>query len=185
MRKQIFSVALIFVLGFTLGGGYLLASHQWNCFHWQTTDLTYDGPTKDKGGKSPSRVADYENAYDDAVALWDSTVITLSNVNDGNIHLLYRSYGRNGWLGLASIFVSGCHITDGTSKLNATFLDDTSTYSFDDICHVACQEVGHTLGLDHNRSSNTTCMNDTVLIGCLINNHDRQLLADIYAHTPD
>ncbi len=185
MRKQVLSVALMFVLGITLGTSYLMANHPWDCFHWPRTDINYDGPKKDRGGKQPQRSAEYEQAYNDSVALWNTTVINLSGPGGSDLDMLYRSYGFNGWLGLAEIRVSGCHITDSTAKLNASFLDDTSTYSFEDICHVACQEVGHTFGLDHNRDDSDTCMNDTILVDCIINQHDKNQLSDIYAHTPD
>lgn len=185
MKGRVLSVLLMFALGLTTGGGYLFAVHPWNCYHWPKTNINYDGPKKDKGGKAPARSAEYEQAYNEAVALWNTTVINLSGPGGSDLDLLYKSYGFNGWLGLAQIFISGCHITDSLAKLNASYLDNSSTYSYDDICHVACQEVGHTFGLEHNRGSNTTCMNDTVLIGCVINQHDKDQLASIYAHTPD
>ncbi len=98
----------------------------------------------------------------------------------------YDRYGRNGWLGLASIGgISNCVIGNASSRLNDSYLLDTARYSQTAINHVACQEVGHTFGLNHNRSSSTTCMNDTILTaGNQINQHDRDLLAQIYANIP-
>ena len=46
---------------------------------------------------------------------------------------------------------------------------------------VACQEVGHTFGLDHNHNATDTCMNDWILTaGNQINEHDRYQLSLIY-----
>jgi hypothetical protein len=58
-------------------------------------------------------------------------------------------YGNNGWLGLAQIWISGGHITQGVSKNNDTYFD-TSTYDTPAWRQfVTCQEIGHTFGLGH------------------------------------
>ena len=102
------------------------------------------------------------------------------------LRLFYDQYGRNGWLGLASIgAISNCVIGTASSRLNDSYLQDTARYSQTAVNHVACQEVGHTFGLNHNRTSSTTCMNDTILTaGNQINQHDRDLLNQIYANIP-
>jgi len=75
-------------------------------------------------------------------------------------------YGNNGWLGLATVWFSNSHITQGTVKLNDTYFN---TSAYDTLAWrnlVSCQEVGHTLGLDHQDTNfdNTnlgTCMDYT------------------------
>ena len=71
-------------------------------------------------------------------------------------------YGFNGWLGVAQIWVSGDHITQGTVKVNDSYFN-TATYNTPAWRNlVMCQEVGHTLGLHHNdedfNTTNGTCM---------------------------
>ncbi len=48
--------------------------------------------------------------------------------------------------------------------------------------HVACQEIGHTFGLNHNRDSSTTCMNDTILTAPFPNSHDVSSISALYDH---
>lgn len=104
----------------------------------------------------------------------------LSYSGTGDLELFYDTYGNNGWLGLATIVPSNCVIQSATAQLNDSYLGNGS-YSQTAVDHVACQEVGHTFGLDHNRSANDTCMNDQILsAGNQINQHDRDTLFCIY-----
>ena len=99
------------------------------------------------------------------------------------------SYGNNGWLGIASIWASGSHITQGTVKMNDTYFN-TAAYNTPAWRNlVMCQEVGHTLGLDHqdeNFSNGNlgTCMDYTNLpeSNQTPNAHDYQHLETIYSH---
>lgn len=79
----------------------------------------------------------------------------------GRVEMCDAAYGRNGWLGVASIWASGDHITQGTVKLNDSYFNsgyyNTPTWRG----AVTCQEVGHTFGLDHQDTSGAnfhTCM---------------------------
>jgi hypothetical protein len=102
------------------------------------------------------------------------------------IEVCDASYGRNGWLGLASIWISGLHITQGTVKLNDTYFGsgfyNTSAWRQS----VACQEVGHTFGLDHQDESGAdldTCMDYSTSPNIHPDQHDYNELATIYSHT--
>ncbi len=67
----------------------------------------------------------------------------------GQVEVCNHTYGRNGWLGVAQIWTSGDYIQKGSVKLNDSYFD-MSAYSSDGWKYlVACQEVGHTLGLSH------------------------------------
>ncbi len=71
----------------------------------------------------------------------------------GRVEVCNYKYGRNGWLGVAQIWVSGLHISQGTVKLNDTYFN-TATYNKPEWRKlVICQEVGHTFGLDHQDES--------------------------------
>jgi hypothetical protein len=65
----------------------------------------------------------------------------------GKIRVCNAAYGRNGWLGLAQIWLSSGHIVQGVTKMNDTYfaLSKYNTPTWRN--HVMCQEVGHTLGL--------------------------------------
>ena len=80
----------------------------------------------------------------------------------GRVEVCSEGYGRNGWLGLATIWASGDHITQATVKLNDTYFGAGSPYNTPTWrAGVTCQEVGHTFGLDHQDESGAnlhTCM---------------------------
>jgi hypothetical protein len=68
----------------------------------------------------------------------------------GRVEVCNASYGNKGWLGVATIWVTdSTHITQGTVKLNDTYFNAAkyNTPAWRNL--VTCQEVGHTLGLDH------------------------------------
>ena len=174
------------LIGVLMGGGLLYANHIWYCsgttpYHWSSTTVRYAAPVEESpGGKTITRNSqDYTRAFGGSTSLWNGTIMNLSSGTD--LRLYYDTYGRNGWLGLASIYPSGCTITRATSKLNDSYLGDTSRYSQTNVDHVSCQEVGHTFGLGHNESANDTCMNDRILTaGNKINAHDKDALNTIY-----
>lgn len=108
----------------------------------------------------------------------------------GRVEVCNAKYGYNGWLGVAQIWISSSHITQGTTKLNDSYFN-TSTYNTPAWRNlVMCQEVGHDLGLDHqdeafNNANLGTCMDYTSdpSSNQHPNAHDYEQLATIYAHT--
>ena len=188
-RKRLLSVVVTFMIGLTIGTGVVLANHPWICsgttaFHYTPRTVPFANAAAQT---SVVRAAgNYTSAFNGAIAVWDSTLLTLVNSSTPKLRMFYGAYGNNGWLGLASLTsVSSCHVDSAMSQLNDTFLRDTARYSQTAVNHVACQEVGHTFGLNHNRTQTNTCMNDTVLTaGNAINQHDRDQLSSIYAHVP-
>lgn len=77
-------------------------------------------------------------------------------------------YGNSGWLGIAIVEDSasytgdpakGPHIIYGEIYLNDYYATDLVIFKdSDDITYVFCQELGHTLGLDHAKKDTGTCM---------------------------
>lgn len=108
----------------------------------------------------------------------------------GTTQVCNGNYGYNGWLGLASINISGPHITQGTAKLNDSYFSSATYNNPSEKLHVMCQEVAHTYGLGHTSedgSSQNTCMdyyqNKTDDgISTKPNQHDFDMLNSIYAH---
>jgi hypothetical protein len=104
----------------------------------------------------------------------------------GRVEVCNAGYGKNGWLGLASIWLSGSHITQATVKLNDTYFN-TSTYNTPAWRRsVTCQEVGHTFGLDHQSEdpnvNTNSCMDYYRIPNLSPNQHDYDELALIYSH---
>jgi hypothetical protein len=107
----------------------------------------------------------------------------------GRVEVCNATYGNNGWLGIASIWASGTHITQGTVKLNDTYFNTAkyNTPAWKNL--VMCQEVGHTLGLNHQDENQSnanlnTCMDYTNRPDSNQhpNAHDYEQLGLIYAH---
>ncbi len=181
-RTRLRILGILFAVGLVLGTAVqLYAAHTWGCYKWAwpTGQGTLNLPYKTV---SLLTNRDYTLAYNRSRDAWNTAPpIYLYAVTTGEKLTWYaRNYGFNGWLGLATIYINGCTITKGNSKLNNSYLKFAS-YNQTAIDHVGCQEVGHTFGLDHNRSETTTCMNDTILTaGANINQHDKDLLKIMY-----
>ena len=94
------------------------------------------------------------------------------------------SYGNNGWLGLAQLWIKGGHFSRVSVKLNDWYAPYfPEYYTADAAQQTLCQEVGHGLGLDHQISK--SCMNDQNVPPTNYpkpNRHDSEELRLIYAH---
>ena len=107
----------------------------------------------------------------------------------GRVEVCNGAYGNNGWLGIAQIWASGSHITQGVVKVNDTYFNTARYNTPAWRASVMCQEVGHTLGLSHNdedfSTTNKTCMDysNNPAENQRPNAHDYQMLEQIYAHT--
>ncbi len=173
------------------------ATHSWGGYHWARTTTSQF----------------WLNLGDNVSSIWEpylnitSPEWSLSEVLDttivpggtspkrcqstrGRVEVCATTYGNNGWLGLAQIWISGSHITQGITKLNDTYFNTTKYNTSAWRRLVMCQEIGHTLGLDHQdvNFSNTnlgTCMDYTnnPAGNEHPNKHDYDQLVAIYNHT--
>lgn len=123
----------------------------------------------------------------------DTTKTKRCTPTAGRVEVCSNSYGKNGWLGVAQIWLSGSHITQGTVKVNDSYFNMVK-YNTPGWRHlVMCQEIGHTFGLDHQDEifGNTnlgTCMDYTDNPLGPPNNehpntHDFGQLETIYSHS--
>ena len=206
MKKSIVRVALI--SGAALAAlTPAIASHSWGGYHWAGNgqDLALRVNTATTGV--------WETSVVDAIADWhQSTELTLSRVTvsanakkcnpiAGQILVCNATYGQRGWLGIASIWLSNGHISQGTTKLNDTYFNSASYNTPAWRALVACQEIGHDFGLDHqdetfNNVNLGTCMDytnapDGGTVGGFNygtknnrhpNTHDYDMLNTIYGH---
>lgn len=175
------------------------ATHSWGGYHWARTS----NPFTLKLGDNVSTAWDgyLANASTDwsVSTVLDTTVVAGQSKGNcqptsGRVEVCNKTYGNNGWLGLAQIWVSGPHITQGTVKVNDTYFNTAAYNTPVWRQFVMCQEVGHTFGLDHqdvnfNNANLGTCMdytNDPARNDGLGNNlhpnqHDYDELGIIYA----
>ena len=180
------------------------ANHSWGGYHWARTSNPFTLTVVD------SNTADWQSYFNTSNSDWNgSSVLNIASIQGdessnarkrcvmitGKIHSCNAAYGNNGWLGLASInLTGGNHITQGSSKMNDSYFTSSTYNNPNERLHVMCQEVGHTFGLDHQStdgSSQNSCMdyfsntgsNSTSTLSTHPNAHDYDQLATIYAHT--
>ncbi|MFI6012147.1 hypothetical protein ACIBAG_25590 [Streptomyces sp. NPDC051243] len=175
------------------------ANHSWGGYHWARTANPFTlklGDNLSSTWKSYLSTASTDwsksNVLDTTVVAGQSSARRCA-ATSGRVEVCNNTYGNNGWLGIASISVTGgTHITAGTVKLNDTYFN-TATYNTPSWRSlVTCQEVGHTFGLDHqdeafDNPNLGTCMDytsnpDGPPSNLHPNQHDYDQLASIYAH---
>lgn len=195
-RLRSFAVVLVALLAVPAFAGNLGApapnTHSWGGYHWARTA----NPLNLKVGDNLT-TTEWKNDLGIAISDWNkSTVLNLTIVagqasgkcrpTAGRDEVCNARYGTNGWLGLAQIWLSNGHISQGTEKMNDTYVMNKGEKQ-----HVICQEIGHTFGLDHQStdgSSQNTCMDyyqntsDSDTTSTHPNQHDYDELGIIYQH---
>ena len=197
------------------GSSAALANHSWGGYHWARTasQATVNVPLGDSVSDSGGSIWDSHllGARDD----WSRTTVLDTWVDrtgepattpanpvrpyivasrttpkrcaqvGGRVEVCNYAYGYRGWLGIASVWLSGSHITAATVKMNDSYFR-TATYNTPAWRRsVMCQEVGHTFGLDHQDESGAdldTCMDYSTVPNEHPDQHDYNQLGAIYNH---
>jgi len=179
------------------------ANHSWGGYHWagDGQNLTLKVNTAINATKWGSSVGTALSDWNQSNEL---TLNTQTSSRDpkkcspiaGQILVCNSAYGNRGWLGIASIWLTNGHISQGTTKLNDSYFNTAQYNTPAWRALVACQEVGHDFGLDHQDEgfgppNLGTCMdytNDPDGGGAYgpsnehPNTHDYQQLNTIYNH---
>ena len=198
MRASWLRGAAVLITAMVMVGAVTLpadADNSWGGFHWARTANPF---TLRLGNNLSSTWKPYLNTtstdWTGSLVLDTSVVTGVSSpkrcaASLGTVQVCNSTYGANGWLGVASVWASGNHITQGTVKVNDTYFNTAyyNTPAWRNL--VMCQEVGHTLGLGHQDedSSNpnlNTCMDYTSdpSTNQQPNTHDYAQLDLIYGH---
>src|SRR4030042_1941369 len=171
------------------------ASHSWGGYHWARTANPFnlnlgDNVTSAWDKYLSTTSADWSTSSVLNTAIVSGRAFTKTcRATSGRVEVCNAKYGKNGWLGVASIWISGVHITQGVVKVNDTYFNSSyyNTPAWRNL--VMCQEGGHTLGLDHqdedfNNPSLGTCMDysSDPTPNQHPNLHDYEELEIIYAH---
>lgn len=190
------AITVLATLGIAGVASVASANHSWGGYHWARTS----NPFTLKVGDNVTSA--WDSFLGTTASDWSQSTVLDMTVVPGGVKNVKRcnptlgrdevcngSYGNNGWLGVAQVWVSGLHITQGTVKVNDTYFN-SSTYNSPAWRNlVICQEVGHTLGLDHqdenfNNPNLGTCMDYTndPSTNQHPNQHDYDELETIYTH---
>jgi hypothetical protein len=169
------------------------ATHRWVRWHWARARNPFTlGYRAQVGGPWGPLVAPVMNRWDNVSKMRPGTRDFVNWVGGSDLVIESGNYGATGWFGVARVqvnFVTG-HISSGQVQLNDYYF--TGQYN-NDVArrHVFCQEVGHILGLDHNKIApvfGASCMDDT---NTTLNRpqyqypnaHDAGTLQAIYKHS--
>ncbi len=200
-------ILLLIFLAFAALPAFTYADHSWGSYHWARTANPFTLKLGDNltSADWKSKLAQTSQDWNSPETFGKTSPLLTAIVNGssskkrcamaaGTTQVCNGAYGNNGWLGLASISITGgTHITQGIAKLNDTYFN-TSTYNNpNERLHVMCQEVAHTFGLDHQStdgSSQNSCMdyfsntgaNAASTLSTKPNAHDFDQLNIIYAH---
>lgn len=182
------------------------ANNAWSNYHWARTTPQFTlkvGDNMTSTWKTHLAAASADWNSPEAFGAASTPVLTAIVVGTssakrcqmvrGTTQVCNSRYGNNGWLGLASINISGEHITQGSAKMNDTYFGTATYNNPNEKLHVVCQELAHTFGLGHQSedgSSQNSCMdyfsntgaNATSTISTRPNVHDFNQLAEIYNH---
>jgi hypothetical protein len=187
------AVGVIMALGL---GTVAVANHSWGGYHWARTANPFTVKLGDNVSSTWDPILATTSADWSVSSVLDTTIVPGSanprncRPTSGRVQVCDWTYGNNGWLGIAQIWVTGgVHIVQGTVKLNDTYFNSPPYNTTEWRNLVSCQEVGHTFGLAHqdedfNNPNLDTCMDYTSdpRTNQHPNAHDYNELIDIYAH---
>ena len=172
-----------------------MAVHSWGGYHWKRTTTQISPPIGDNVS------AAWDSYLQIAVSDWNQSTRIQSSITAGQatpstcyprlgrIEVCNYAYGATGWLGIAQIWLSSGHISQGTTKLNDTYFAQAQYNTPAWRAAVTCQEIGHDYGLGHqdenfNDDRTTSCMEYTNIPAGNEHPdaHDYNQLATIYNH---
>ncbi|MBI2031545.1 MAG: hypothetical protein HYT08_02915 [Candidatus Levybacteria bacterium] len=159
MYKIISSILFTTTVGFffllIFGSSTVNANHSWGNYHWARTGNPFNLRLGDNVSLAWDSYLNTSSSDWSISSVLDTSIVAggtnarRCRPTNGRVEVCNYRYGRNGWLGLAQIWVNNGHIYQGVVKANDTYFN-TSTYNTSAWKNlVMCQEIGHTLGLDH------------------------------------
>ena len=170
------------------------AGHSWGGYHWARTANPFTLKLGDNVSAAWDSHLSTTSSDWTASSVLNTTIVAGTarkncRATSGRVEVCSNTYGNTQWLGIATVYASGSHITAGTVKVNDTHFNTAkyNTPAWRNL--VMCQEVGHTLGLHHQdeRFDNAnlgTCMDYTndPATNQHPNGHDYDQLESIYSH---
>ncbi|MPZ75651.1 MAG: hypothetical protein GEU77_03940 [Deltaproteobacteria bacterium] len=150
------ATTLLFLVALAVLPTIAFASHSWGGYHWGRASGSFTLVLGDNVS------TEWKYYLQNASTEWSLSSVLTTEIGTGNVtnpknckptsgrvEVCATTYGFNGWLGVAQIWISGGHITQGTVKLNNTYFNTAKYNTAGWKNMVICQEIGHTFGLDH------------------------------------
>lgn len=148
--------AFALIAGTLVGPAASATTASWNGYHWARTGLL----SLQTVNRTSSAWTDY---FAPALTGWSAasqfdmvgsrgTYSSSCNPVFATIQVCNGSYGSNGWLGYANVWLSGGHIVQATVRLNDSYFSSARYNTPAWRSSVLCQELGHTIGLAHNNT---------------------------------
>src|SRR5712691_2871608 len=129
LRRRLSIVALLGVLALVAWASSTSATHSWGGYHWARTANPFSLKLGDNASStwdlylatashdwSHPESAGYPTKVLDTTVVPGSTTPRSCRPTSGQVEVCNANYGNTGWLGVAQIWVSGKHITQGTVK---------------------------------------------------------------------
>ena len=208
--KAVARILTLAVLAASLFVSNASANHAWGSYHWARTANPFTIKVGDNVASSwdsylVSSCQDWavtsgscnnsQNPVRTNLIAGSVSSLKRCSAVSGTIQVCNGTYGNNGWLGIASISVSGVHITSATVKVNDTYFN-TAQYNTPEWKRMVMeQEVGHCFGLGHqdevfanadllDACGRGSCMDysDDPTNQGTPNQHDYDQLVTIYSH---
>jgi hypothetical protein len=198
MSHQRKIMSALFVLATAGMASTALADHSWGIYHWARTTNSFNltvinSTTTDWDAYVSQAVGDWSastklNLVEDTGGDTSSQTRRQCRGGSGTLRICNLAYGYNGWLGIAGISIdTNGHITTGYTKLNDSYFSTGYYNNASWKQSVACQELGHNIGLDHqdedfDNQSLFSCMDYQDPPFGYPNAHDYDQLDTIYGH---
>ena len=189
--KKLTTAAFCLMISLATAAPAAADHHSWGGYHWGVTAKPFTVQLDNNLTSAWQTIGAASSADWSQASVLDAPLSGAladnkrCKASSGRVEVCNGKYGRNGWLGIAQVWVSGKHIVQAAAKMNDTYLA-TSRYSDVNRQHVFCQEVGHTFGLDHTSedgSDQQTCMDYSNDLGNPSPNPgDYAMLDTIYNH---
>ncbi len=141
-----------------VAGSASASGQSWNGYYWARTGLLTIG----LGNNLSSTWQPFLNnvaaqwsvdPISDLKVVAGKTTSSTCRPSYGGIQVCNANYGANGWLGYANVWTNGGQILQATVRLNEHYFSMAKYNTAAWRAKVICEEVGHTLGLDHTNTN--------------------------------
>jgi hypothetical protein len=155
----------------TVAGSASANTQWWNGYYWARTGLLTIGLGNNLSTTWQPFLRNVATQWSadpviDLVVVAGKTAPLACKPSYGGIQVCNANYGATGWLGYANVWANNGQILQATVRLNEHYFGMAKYNTAAWRAKVICEEIGHTLGLDHTNTVKTdlntgSCMDYT------------------------